>query len=216
MVLLLFMQACHNQTQHISSTKHGNAALYNTQLGLAYFAQGNRERAKHKLLTALAQDPKSPGVNAAMAFYLEKTGEIDRAGAYYQKALLLSSEDGAQLNNYGAYLCRRGQYRQAELYFLKAANDMQYEHTSVAYENAGLCAEAIPDYKKATQYFEKALRHDPSRKQSLYELLSIDLKLKQFSRARKRLKNHPDLFLNDPKLRILAVQIKNRHHDART
>ena len=164
------LQSC----QQAQNSSYQEAALYNTQLGLAYLKQGDRPRAKRKLVTALAQAPDSPSVNAGLAYFMEQTGEMKRAAFYYRQAMLLAPGRGAQLNNYGAFLCRRGHYRVAETYFLKAVNDAQYEHTASAYENAGLCAMAIPDYPKAMHYFRKALEHDPLRKQSLNELVKIE------------------------------------------
>lgn len=171
-VVVMLLQSC----QHTQNKQYQEAASYNMQLGLAYLKQGDRPRAKRKLLTALAQAPDSPSVNAAMAYFMEKTGEINQATFYYKKAILAAPGRGAQLNNYGAFLCRRGQYREAQTYFLKAVKDAQYEYTAGAYENAGLCAEAIPDDTRAVHYFTKALEHDPSRKQSLEKLVEIEKK----------------------------------------
>ena len=212
---LLLLQSCQQNSDEKDesvSKKYNReeAASYNTQLGLAYLKQGNRPRAKRKLLLALAQAPGSPDVNASMAYFLEKTGEMEDAQAYYQKAMSLSVGNGAQLNNYGAFLCRRGKYREAEDYFLKAVKDLQYEHTAGAYENAGLCAMAIPEYTKATKYFAKALEQDPSRRQSLYELARIELKFDHETEALAYLQKYPNLSLRDPKLLELAINAAHK------
>jgi len=166
-IILLALQSC----QFHQEAKLGQAAaLYNTQLGLVYLTQGDWVLAKRKLLIALSQNPNSPDVNAAMAYFLEKTGDVVKAQSYYRKAMLLAPGRGAQLNNYGAFLCRQKHYQQADHYFLLAVRDMQYERTAAAYENAGLCAMMIPDYKKAQTYFKKALMHDPRRMRSMDEL----------------------------------------------
>jgi len=187
--------------------KSNEAASYNTQLGLAYLKQGDRPRAKRKLLMALAQAPNSPEVNASMAWFLEQSGEINNAQVYYRKAMAAAPGKGAQLNNYGAFLCRRGQYNQADVYFLQAINDAGYEHTAGAYENAGLCAAAIPDYTKAAAYFSKALEQDPSRKQSLYELVNIEVKSGHKDKALACLQDHQDLVRSDPALLMLAAKV---------
>lgn len=149
------------------------AASYNVQLGLGYLKQGDRPRAKSKLLKALKQEPSSADVNAAIAYYFEKTHEYNEANKYYLKAIALSLNAGSQLNNYGAFLCRQKNYQLAEHYFLKAVKDMQYLNTSGAYENAGLCALEIPDFHKAKLYFTMALNQDPSRRESLNELAKL-------------------------------------------
>lgn len=215
MIGLLLLQSCqHNDgpiQQHTTKApKLSDAARYNAQLGLAYLKQGNRSLAKHKLLLALSQAPHAPNVNAAMGYFMEKSGEMDKARVYYQKAMALAPHAGAQLNNYGAFLCRQGHYRQAEAYFLKAVNDNDYEHTAAAYENAGLCVLAIPDGLKAAQYFTKALEQDPSREQSLYELVTLEMKQGSTSNALAYLQKYPNLSLHHRTLLLLAVDLSNK------
>lgn len=187
--------------------KHrSDAAGYNVQLGLGYLKQGNIPRSKRKLLLALEQAPNSPEVNAAMGYFMEKTGDLDNAKTYYKKALASAPGRGTQLNNYGAFLCRQGNYAEAEQYFLKAVNDIQYEHTAGAYENAGLCAMAIPDDKKAEQFFIKALAQDPSSEQSLLELVKLEIKHDRSNDALTYLQKYPELVLRSQDLLTLAVQ----------
>ncbi|WP_028388784.1 type IV pilus biogenesis/stability protein PilW [Legionella fairfieldensis] len=211
--LLLFfsfivLQACQQRAQNTENTqKLKEAASYNTQLGIAYLKQGDSVRAKHKLLTALDLAPDSPDVNVAMAYYFEKTGDTKEARTYYQKALSLAPGSGAQLNNYGTFLCRLGEYKEAESYFLKAVKDVHYIYTAGAYENAGLCAAAIPDYPKAKYYFSKALNQDPQRKQSLYELVKIELGQHHAVKALFYLQRYPELTLEDLSLLSLAIKV---------
>lgn len=209
------MQACQHNNETLTDIDNkkgrlGEAATYNTQLGLAYLKQGNRVRAKRKLLLALEQAPNAANVNAAFAYFMEKSGELDKATVYYKKAMLLAPKEGRQLNNYGAFLCRQGQYKQAEMYFLEAVNDMKYEHTAGAYENAGLCAAAIPDNEKALYFFSKALEADPSRAQSLYELVNIELKENRVNQALSYLQKYPELLLHDPSLLKIAVNVAQK------
>lgn len=209
---LIVLGCQHNEEDENESTSNkkvdlSKAASYNVQLGLGYLKQGDRSRAKKKLLTALDQEPHSAEVNAALAYYFEQSSEIDEARKYYLKALSLSSNGGAQLNNYGTFLCRQGEYEKAETYFLKAVKDMQYVHTAGAYENAGLCALAIPNNEKAKLYFSKALKQDPSRRGSLYELVKLESKMGHDSEALSQLQKYPDLVLNDSVFLSLAMDI---------
>lgn len=212
----IMLQACQHsegmkaeQTNEVTQKSH-IAAAYNTQLGMAYMKQGDMPRAKRKLLTALELNQNSPDVNAAMAYYLEKTGDVKEARMYYQKALSLSFNSGAQLNNYGTFLCRQANYQEAENFFLKAAKDIHYIYTAAAYENAGLCAAAIPNNLKAKKYFTKALEQDPKRKQSLYELTSIELKQKNANKALMYLQKYSALSMTDPDLLSMAVNAAQR------
>jgi type IV pilus assembly protein PilF len=211
----LLIQACqrHEEDKDLVTKNQPNlskAAAFNMQLGMGYLKQGNRPRAKKKLLTALEQEPHSADINAAMGYFLEQTNELDQAKKYYLKAISLSSSSGAQLNNYGTFLCRQGEYKKAEDYFLKAINDPQYVNTAGAYENAGLCVLAIPDEAKAKLYFNKALGQDPSKNESLYELVKLESKEQHQDKALELLQQHPDLVLNDKIFLALARDIAHK------
>lgn len=214
MCLLLLLSCQHdNVDKEVVSAKKaklGDASSYNMQLGLAYLKQGDRSRAKRKLFLALSQAPDSPSVNAAMAYFMEKSGETEKAQDFYKKAMAAAPGAGAQLNNYGAFLCRQGQYKQAEKYFLTAVQDIKYEHTAGAYENAGLCAMAIPDQVAARKYFAKALEQDPSLAQSLYELVRLEVKQDRIDEALSYLQKYPNLSLTDNTLLALAVDVAHK------
>jgi len=189
----LLTASCQNTMQSSQhATKYNpKAAEYNIKLGLAYLQQGETERAKRKLLTALAQSPHSSDANGAMAYFLEVSGDIEPAKKYYLRAIKYGSQKGAANNNYGAFLCRRKAFLQAERYFLAAATDHNYVNTADAYENAGLCATQIPDktmaMAKAKKYFKKALERSPKRENSIIELAEIACKERQFALAKKYL-----------------------------
>jgi len=215
LIMGLLLQSCHHNSDvkgapPMSDAKRSDAATYNTRLGLAYLNQGDRSRAKRKLLLALSQDPDAPNVNASMAYFMEKSGDMEKAETYYHKAMAASPKAGTQLNNYGAYLCRQGQYKQAEIYFLKAVKDIKYDHTAGAYENAGLCVMAIPDYENAAKYFNKALEQDPSREQSLYELANISLKKGNIEEAMTYLQKYPTLTQNNRMLLAMATAVAHK------
>ncbi len=211
-VVCCLLQSCKHaddveDTSMTKNTDLSKAATFNMQLGLGYLKQGERSRAKRKLLTAYEQEPKSPDVNAALGYYYEQSSEIDEARKYYLKAISLSSNAGAQLNNYGTFLCRQGDYKGAETYFLRAVKDMQYVNTAAAYENAGLCSMAMPDMNKAKVYFTHALKHDPSRRESLLELVKIDSKIGLDTEALHQLQKYPELVLTDKEFLELAKEI---------
>lgn len=213
----LILSACQHQIEQSeksnkvdSQKRKEEAAALNTQLGMGYLKQGDRARAKRKLLYALELAPKSASANAAMAYFMEQSGDNSKADGYYQKALSYSGNSGAQLNNYGTYLCRQGKYQEAEQYFLKAVKDTNYLNTSGAYENAGLCAQAIPDYAKAKMYFKKALEQDPERKQSLYELIAIAKKEQDTKGVLDYFEHHPTLVYNDPSLLREAMEFARK------
>lgn len=171
MIVACCLCAC--STTHNLIDPNPSAAEYNIRLGLGYLAEGQVPRAREKLLRALSQAPNMPEVQLAMGYFLLQINQLNQAGDYYQRALRLSPDSPEVQNNFGVYLCRAGQVRLAIKYFLRAATNSRYLHPDSAYENAGLCALKIPDKSQAKQFFEQALKFNPTRKQSLLEIARL-------------------------------------------
>lgn len=214
LTFIIFSGCSHTSNTQVRVVKKSQtAAGFNVQLGLGYLEQGNMQRAKIKLLLAMKQAPDWPPVLNAMAYFLEKTGDVAEATKYYNRSLELSPHDGSVLNNYGTFLCRQKHYQEAEKYFLQAVDDPNYLTISEAYENAGLCALAIPDNKKAIQYFDKALLQDPSRPASLYELAALFYKQQQYAKAKQYIDRYLSLAQENPRVLLLANQVALKLND---
>lgn len=209
--LLLMLLGCQQDLalkdeEEAKSHRMADAARYNTQLGVAYLKQGDVNRAKRKLLSALKLAPRSPEVQAAMGYFLEQTNDMSGAKQYYQKALSLAPDSGAQKNNYGAFLCRIGEYKPALQLLLDAGNDVKYANSAMAYENAGLCASAMHDDEKSLLYFERAVSQDPERQVALYELVKLFLKHREAKKALYALQEHAAVTLANAEFLSLAVE----------
>lgn len=174
-VFLLIAQSC-QFSQDVA--RQQEAATQHAALGLAYLERGERVMAKKHLALALKEAPTSAKVNTSMAYLMEQTGDLKQADKLYRNALRLAPRQGEYLNNYGAFLCRRGHYQQATHYFALAMQDAYYEQTALVYENAGICALAAGNPSHAKVYFKKALRHDPSRRLALIKLQDLQTTLK--------------------------------------
>lgn len=175
--------ASHNLYDLPETVDLEKAARLNVELGVSYLNQGQIARAKSKFTRARNLAPQLPEVHYSFAYFQERQGEIEGAEKSYLKAISLNPKGGNEHNNYGAFLCRQQQYRKAEKEFMKAIEDPNYMNTSEAIENAGLCVLQIPDTAKAAEYFEKALRYDPSRANALIELAVIYYKEGKWSQA---------------------------------
>ena len=53
---------------------------------------------------------------AAIAAYYEKTGEPDKAGQYYAKAVLIDPQSKIARRNYANFLYRYGYYQESTFY----------------------------------------------------------------------------------------------------
>ena len=175
LVLCCSLVGCssHKEDAAAPMANHQDAAQINTRLGLAYLNQGNFPRAKEKLLLAVQQKATSQ-TYGALAYFYERTHDNKLAHEYYQKAIDLNSKNGAPHNNFGAFLCRQGEYQAAENQFQLAVSDPHYINSAGAYENAGLCALLIPNKAKAGMYFNKAIQQNPKLPTSLHELAQLN------------------------------------------
>lgn len=173
----------------MGTADYHRAALVNVELGLGYLTQGQVARAKTKLTHAIKLAPSIPETHSAMAYFLEMVGEFKDAEREHKKAVSLSGK-GAVLNNYGAFLCRRGRLKEADRTFHKAIEDKNYARTAEVYENAGLCALKWPDDQKATEYLMTAIQRDPNRSSAFLELVSLSLKQQKFSEAKEWLNRY--------------------------
>lgn len=160
------------------------AALTYVELGLGYMNQGQMARAKSKLTHALKIGPELTETHSAMAHFLEKTGNIKDAEKEHRKALRLAKLCGAVQNNYGAFLCRQGRFKEADDAFQRALTDKEYARTAEINENAGICALKAQDLAAAASYLTTTLQQDPKRTNAMLELADLQLQQGNLAEAR--------------------------------
>lgn len=192
-ILIVTLTACSVFSKSKTQISGPQASDVNVQLGLAYLENGDVQRAHQKLLRAEEQSPSSLQAKEAMGYFLESTGSLSSADAYYRRATTLNPKSGAAQNNYGTFLCRRGRYSEADQHFLLALQDPSYLNTAQVYENAGLCAMQIPNTEKASGYFTQAITQDPKRAISWLELGRINYQTKNYQQAQQYLDHYMQL-----------------------
>ncbi|WP_299694821.1 type IV pilus biogenesis/stability protein PilW [uncultured Vibrio sp.] len=180
------------------------------ELGLGYMGQGNMVRARENLELAVKHAPSYYRARLSMAHYYEQVGEIEEARGAYQKALRLDAKNGNVLNNYGTFLCKQGEYEQADQYFNRAIDQSYYYLVSASYENAAFCAFKAGNTDQAKHYFARAIDHDPNRVKSILQLSKIEVNDADYDEARLRLfKFHQRYGYQIPSLKIL-VELENK------
>lgn len=143
-IMCLMLTACSYQYQR-GNTLYPNAkyARANAASGLRYLHKGDTNSALAKLQTALQQSPRDPVVIDALAFYYEKTGEVNKADAYYVYALSTDLEQGTANKNYGAFLCRNGRYQESLFYLRQAANIPNYPNAKSVQYDINYCSQKM-------------------------------------------------------------------------
>jgi len=193
MISINCLSACNtmkSQEAQKEEQKKKTVASINIQLGMAYLEDKDMQRAKEKLLLALEDAPNLPEAQYSMAYFYEAIGDPKQANTYYQKAMALAPHRGDTQNNYGTFLCREHHYKAAISHFDLALQDPAYLDTAGANENAGLCAQQIPNDRLAYHYFKRAVMQDSNRPTSLYNLAKLNVKMKQYKAAQASLNQY--------------------------
>ncbi|WP_153447638.1 type IV pilus biogenesis/stability protein PilW [Vibrio algicola] len=184
-----FLTGCVTVTDNPKMGKFDNikASEGRISLGLGYLEDNHMVKARENLEMAVQYAPTYYRALNSLAYYYQRVGEPELAEDAYEKALKSSPKNGDVLNNYGAFLCRQGDYKKADEYFNRAIEQPYYYLVAASYENAGLCALKSGDKDKASNYFSRALAHDPDRAKSALHLTELEIEKGEFSDARLRL-----------------------------
>ncbi len=202
-----------NSLYALPSADKEKAAKINLELGVGYLKQDQMARAKSKFNHAKELAPHLPEVHYTYGYFLERVGENEDAEKAYLKAIALNSKEGNAHNMYGAFLCRRHKYKEAEKEFLRAVDDPNFNQTAETFENAGLCVLQIPEIAKATEYFEKALRYDGNRSDSLLELAIIKLQVKKHNEAKQYYSRYNQLAKPNARSLLLGLELAKHFGD---
>ena len=89
------------------------------------------------------------------------------------KSIECSCRNSSVENNLVEFNNMLTKYKESQAYFARALLDLQYAKSAQVYENAGLCAERMLDFKLAATYFQQALLHDPKLKRSAEKLAKM-------------------------------------------
>ena len=197
-----------------SSFDRVKAADARIALGLGYLHAGNMAKARKNLELAVKYAPNYYRALNSIAYYYQQVGEDGLAEQAYHKALGESPENGDILNNYGAFLCERGNYRQADEYFNRAIEQPYYYQISASYENAGMCSLRSGDKNKAALYFQRSLDHEPGRYLASLQLSRLDVERGALNEARARLLKFHKRYGYQANSLDLAIQLETKAGNA--
>lgn len=190
------------------------AAEMQVKLGQGYLQQGKLEIAQEKLQRALQLDPSSVDAHTMLAVLNERISRPEQAERFYRRATELKPDGGAVNNNYGAFLCGKGRYDEAETYFQRAIADPFYKTPGDAFGNAGACAMKAGKTEVAAGYFRRALEAQPRNAVALYEMARLSYATGDNLRARAFMQRLEAVTAAEPEILELAERIETRLGDA--
>lgn len=173
-------------------------------LCLGYLEGGNMIRAHDNLQQALTHAPQYYRAQLSMAHYYETVGEDAKAEQMYKRSLRQHTKNGNVLNNYGTFLCKRGDFEKADQMFNRAIEQPYYYLIPASYENAAFCALKSQDKDKAKYYFARAIDHDPHRPKSILQLAKLEIDSGNYTEARIRLMRFNQMYgVKKPSLQLM-------------
>ena len=150
----------------------GSASIY-LQLGVRYMDMNKLEIAKENLQLALDKEPNNAQVHNALAYLYEKLNDYDLARTHYEKALNAAADDWSVQNNYGRFLCDRGDYQQGMALLMQALSTQLNDRQWLALTNAGRCQLAMKQTQSGKAYFKQALLLNNAYAPALLEMQKI-------------------------------------------
>ncbi|WCE30298.1 type IV pilus biogenesis/stability protein PilW [Vibrio sp. SCSIO 43137] len=163
------------------------AADARISLGLNYLFRENWLKARENLEIALKYAPNYYRSLNSIAYYYQLVGENELAEKHYKKALRQSPSNGDVLNNYGVFLCKLGNYKQADELFNRAIKQPDYYQVAKSYQNAAFCSLKSDDKEQAAYYFKRSLDYQPHQILVMYKLARLEFEMGQLAEAKDRL-----------------------------
>jgi type IV pilus assembly protein PilF len=159
-------------------------ARIHTELASEYYSRTQYGVALEELNEAIKADANyGPAYGLSGLVYMELREDV-LAVKNFEQALRLNPIDSDANNNYGWYLCNRGQETNSIKYFLAALKNSLYNTPERSYLNAGICTRKMGDDVAAEAYLRKALGQQPDMQQALYNLSDIHYKRSNLAEAR--------------------------------
>lgn len=148
-------------TVFASSPPHELASLH-AQLAFEYSRSDQLVQALDAADRAVGFDAASATAWLARAHVLGRMARDADADSAYRRALVLAPGRGDVGNNYGLFLCERGQIAQGRAQLETALADSGYASPHLAHFNLGQCSMAEGQFEAAGEHFLAALRSRPA------------------------------------------------------
>ena len=171
----IFITACQTQTTMVKKDPE-KAVKVRTQLAAEYIKSGDLDSAKRTLDQALEMNSRDSAANMMMGILLQQEGSkvsMDKADAYFKRAISADPKNAQARNNYGTYLYQIERYNDAIEQLNVAATTLGYDQRYKALENVGRIYLKLGDMTNAEKSFKQALQVNRDSYISMLELSEI-------------------------------------------
>lgn len=180
------------------------------KLGLAAnrLQAGRLDEAEKLARGVLGEKSLAADAYTLLAVIAAQRGDNAQAGEHYRKALDLAPQQGAMLNNYGAWLCANGHAAEGIVLFDRALQDPRYPSPASALANAGGCALQAGQGERAERDLRKALELDPANAYALESMARNEVAHRRYFEARAFSQRRLAAAPATPSVLQLAIQIE--------
>jgi len=183
-LIALFVTACANNNSSKGSMSDEKMAELNMQMGGRYLEMGMLKTAMEKLQNAEELDPNNAEVHNLLGVLYERLKKFQQASEQYQLANKLDFDNAGIKNNYGRFLCDRGDYQSGRALLLEALAMPLNNRKWFANTNIGRCEIRQGKQVIAEQYFRQALQTNKSYAPALAEMQKISYRVGKYMSAR--------------------------------
>ncbi len=210
----VLLGGCVSESTIVDSKRQGERQTDNKQiartrlsLGLNYLQRGETSQARFNLEKARELAPDLPEVSNALAYYYQQVGEFDQAEDAYRDALRKDHDNADTYNNFGAFLCQRKKYAEAEQLLNAAIKKPGYLRVAESYENLAMCSLSRDDFSQYQHFLELALRHNGVKHSIVYNLSVLNYAKGELAQARIWQKRLQELGQVSPQATLLRYMI---------
>ena len=171
----IFITACQTPTTMVKKDPE-KAVKVRTQLAAEYIKSGDLDSAKRTLDQALEMNSRDSAANMMMGILLQQEGSkvsMDKADAYFKRAISADPKNAQARNNYGTYLYQIERYNDAIEQLKVAGTTLGYDQRYKAFENVGRIYLKLGDMPNAEKSFKQALQVNRDSYISMLELSEI-------------------------------------------
>jgi type IV pilus assembly protein PilF len=181
-------------------------AEVHTSLASEYYQRGNVTIALEETRLAIRDDPSYvPAYNVRALVFMELR-EDAQARAAFESALRIAPDDPEVMNNYGWFLCLRGEAARGMEYFTRVQANNFYGTPEKPLFNAGLCSRLQGRNTEAEDYLRRALVLQPNIAGALATLAEILYERGQYKEAEAYLVRY--MRLGEPNLTALVLGVR--------
>jgi type IV pilus assembly protein PilF len=178
-----------------------------TNLAVEYYQRGNMVVALEEARNSIKADPTYTAAYNVQGLVFMELREDAQARQSFETALRYTPNDPEILNNYGWFLCLRGDHPRAMELFTRAQADPLYATPEKPLLNAGLCSRREGKTREAEEYLRRAVLIRPDLVGALLTLAEISFE-KGILRDSEIYVSRYTRLVGEPNLNALVLGVK--------